>query len=58
MRAAMTQRRRWRRTRGVAMSEFLVGLPMIIVLWAGVDYFRGTQNNIATLYGGSLEYRF
>jgi hypothetical protein len=24
----------------------------------GVDYFRGTQENIATLYGGSLEWRF
>jgi hypothetical protein len=22
------------------MAEFLVGLPVIIVLWAGVDYFR------------------
>jgi len=24
----------------------------------GVDYFRGTQDNIATLYGGSVEWRF
>ena len=24
----------------------------------GVDYYRGTQNNIATLYGGFLEWRF
>jgi len=40
MRAAMTQRKRRRRTRGVAMTEFLVGLPVLIVLWAGVDYFR------------------
>lgn len=24
----------------------------------GVDYFRGTQYNVATLYGGSLEWRF
>ncbi|HEX8950923.1 MAG TPA: TadE family protein [Polyangia bacterium] len=31
---------RQRRTRGVAMTEFLVGLPIMIVLWAGVDYFR------------------
>src|SRR4051812_34648075 len=38
MRAAMSKR--WRRTRGVAMTEFLVGLPMMILLWAGVDYFR------------------
>jgi hypothetical protein len=22
------------------MAEFLVGLPMLILLWAGVDYFR------------------
>ncbi|MCA1663847.1 MAG: hypothetical protein LC659_06200, partial [Myxococcales bacterium] len=22
------------------MTEFLVGLPVLIVLWAGVDYFR------------------
>ena len=33
-------KRRLRRTRGVAMTEFLVGLPMMILLWAGVDYFR------------------
>jgi len=39
MRATMTKRR-WRRTRAVAMAEFLVGLPMMILLWAGVDYFR------------------
>ena len=39
MRAAMIKLRR-RRTRGVAMTEFLVGLPMMILLWAGVDYFR------------------
>ena len=39
MRSATTKRR-WRRTRGVAMTEFLVGLPMLILLWAGVDYFR------------------
>ena len=36
----MKMRRRWRRTRAVAMTEFLVGLPMMILLWAGVDYFR------------------
>ena len=40
MRATTNIRLRRRRTRGVAMTEFLVGLPMIIVLWAGVDYFR------------------
>ena len=39
MRAAMNKPRR-RRTRGVAMTEFLVGAPMLILLWAGVDYFR------------------
>jgi Flp pilus assembly protein TadG len=33
-------KRRWRRSRGVAMTEFLVGLPMMILLWAGIDYFR------------------
>jgi hypothetical protein len=33
-------RKRWSRSRGVAMTEFLVGLPMMILLWAGVDYFR------------------
>jgi len=27
-------------------------------LGIGVDYFRGSPNNIATLYGGSLEWRF
>ncbi len=32
--------RRWRRTRATAMTEFLVGLPVLILLWAGVDYFR------------------
>lgn len=37
---ATTKKRRWRRSRGVAMTEFLVGLPMMILLWAGVDYFR------------------
>jgi len=39
MRAAMQKLGR-RRTRGVAMTEFLVGLPVMILLWAGVDYFR------------------
>lgn len=32
------RRRRW--TRGVAMTEFLVGIPMIILMFAGIDYFR------------------
>jgi hypothetical protein len=36
----MKMRRRWRRTRAVAMTEFLVVLPMLVLLWAGVDYFR------------------
>lgn len=40
MTRAANIRLRRRRTRGVAMTEFLVGLPMIILLWAGVDYFR------------------
>ncbi|HEY2748861.1 MAG TPA: hypothetical protein VGL86_29775 [Polyangia bacterium] len=42
MRATTKTKRikRWRRSRGVAMTEFLVGLPMMILLWAGVDYFR------------------
>ena len=32
------------------MTEFLVGLPMIIVLWAGVDYFRqGYARRLETL---------
>ena len=35
-----TRRRRWQRTRATAMTEFLVGLPVLILLWAGVDYFR------------------
>lgn len=35
-----TMQRLRRRARGAAMAEFLVGLPMMIVLWAGVDYFR------------------
>lgn len=35
-----TRRRRWQRTRATAMTEFLVGLPVLILLWAGIDYFR------------------
>ena len=34
------RRKRWGRTRATAMTEFLVGAPMLILLWAGVDYFR------------------
>ena len=49
MRASMIERRR-RRTRGVAMAEFLVGLPVMILLWAGVDYFRqGYARRLETL---------
>lgn len=36
----MTTRGRHRRTRGTAMTEMLIGLPVIIILWAGVNYFR------------------
>ena len=36
----MKTRRRWQRTRATAMTEFLVGLPVLILLWAGIDYFR------------------
>ncbi len=32
--------RRWRRTRGAAMAEMALTLPMMILMWAGVDYFR------------------
>ena len=47
---ATTKKRRWRQSRGVAMTEFLVGLPMIILLWAGVDYFRvGYAKRLETL---------
>jgi hypothetical protein len=50
MRAMHNIRLRRRRTRGVAMTEFLVGLPMIITLWAGVDYFRrGYARRLDTL---------
>lgn len=46
----MKMRRRWQRTRGVAMTEFLVGLPVLILLWAGVDYFRmGMARRLETL---------
>jgi hypothetical protein len=39
--AATTMQRRWRRrTRGAAMTEFLVGLPVMVLLWVGVNYFR------------------
>lgn len=49
MRAAM-KRQRGRRARGTAMSEFLVGLPILVVLWAGVDYFRqGYARRLETL---------
>ena len=34
----MTTRRT--KQRGAAMTEMLVGLPVIIILWAGVNYFR------------------
>jgi hypothetical protein len=50
--AATKQRRQrsWRRTRGAAMTEFLVGLPVLILLWAGVDYFRqGFARRLETL---------
>lgn len=44
------RRRRWQRTRGTAMTEFLVGLPVLILLWAGVDYFRqGFARRLETL---------
>ena len=36
----MTTRGRPRRMRGAAMTEMLIGLPVIILLWAGVNYFR------------------
>jgi hypothetical protein len=50
MAATFNIRLRRRRTRGVAMTEFLVGLPMIIILWAGVDYFRmGYARRLETL---------
>jgi hypothetical protein len=49
MRAVMIRLRR-RRTRGVAMTEFLVGLPMLILMWAGIDYFRqGFARRLETL---------
>ena len=41
-----------------------VGLGAAYRVWrglqigVGIDYFRGSPNNIATLYGGSLEWRF
>jgi hypothetical protein len=45
---AMTHR--WRRTRGAAMTELLLSLPMLILLWAGVDYFRqGLARRFETL---------
>jgi hypothetical protein len=36
----MITRGRRRKMRGAAMTEMLIGLPVIIILWAGVNYFR------------------
>src|SRR5262249_20707915 len=47
---ATTTKRKWRRSRGVALTGVLVGLPMIIVLWAGVGYFRmGYARRLGTM---------
>lgn len=37
---ARTHIRRWGRTRGAAMAEFVIATPMMILLWFGINYFR------------------
>jgi hypothetical protein len=47
-----------RRIEEVSTNAYLTYDLVIEKVLKGVDYFRGSHHNIATLYGSSLEWRF